>query len=461
MRAAVENGTAALDKKRIWGWWFFDWASQPYATLLMTFTFPIYYTEVAKAHFISLGQTEVMAGASAQKLWGYGLAITGVIIAVLAPILGSIADRSGRRLAWVRLFSVLYVIGAAGLWVLMPDGQNLILAVALFGLGLIGMEFTTIFTNALLPGLAPRAEIGRISGSGFAFGYLGGLVALAIVMLLLAEGATGLTLAGIAPIFGLDPALREGTRAAGPFTALWYVIFMIPFAMWVHEPPAPKHPQGPGAMTRLWRLIRSLKHRRSLAVWLISSMLSRDALNALYTFGGVYAAAVLGWPVITAGIFGVVSATAAAIISWLGGRADRKWGPRPVILVAALVLTLVCVLVVGMTRQSLFGFPLAAGSRLPDMLFFICGALIGGAGGALQAASRTITVHHTSPERATEIFGLYALSGKATAFLAPFLIALTTDISGNQHMGIIPLIVMFLLSILLLFWVKPEGEPEQ
>ena len=104
---------------------------------------------------------------------------------------------------------------------------------------------------------------------------------------------------------------------------------------------------------------------------------------------------------------------------------------------------------------------LAPGSRLPDALFFACGALIGGAGGALQSASRTMMVHHTTPERATETFGLYALSGKATAFLAPFLIALTTDLTGNQRLGISPLIVMFLLALLLLVWVQSKGEVEQ
>ena len=453
------TGIAVLDRKRIWGWWFFDWASQPYATLLMTFIFPIYYTEAARTHFTALGQTPEQAGASAQTLWGYGLAISGAVIALLAPVLGSIADASGRRRLWIWLFSALYVIGAAGLWVLLPDGRNLVLAVVFFGIGLIGMEFTTIFTNALLPGLAPRDDIGRISGSGFAFGYLGGLVALALVLLLLAESAqTGRTLAGIAPILGLDPVLREGTRAAGPLTALWYVVFMIPFALWVREPAARGGLRIGAAMAGLWRLIGSLRSRRSLAMWLLSSMFSRDALNALYAFGGVYAASVLGWPVILAGVFGVVSALSAAVISWLGGRADSRWGPRPVIMACSVILTGVCVLVVGMSRQSIFGIALPPGSWLPDALFFACGAVIGGAGGALQSASRTLMVRHTTPERAAEVFGLYALSGKATAFLAPFLIALVTDLSGNQHIGISPLIVMFLLSILLLMWVEPDGE---
>ena len=114
-----------------------------------------------------------------------------------------------------------------------------------------------------------------------------------------------------------------------------------------------------------------------------------------------------------------------------------------------------------MSREQFMGLPLAPGSRIPDAIFFACGVAIGGAGGMLQAASRTLMVRHTTAERATEAFGLYALSGKATAFLAPFLIATVTAATGSQRIGISPLIVMFLLSLALLRWVKPEGEPGQ
>ncbi|MDO5603867.1 MAG: MFS transporter [Paracoccus sp. (in: a-proteobacteria)] len=451
-----------MNRKRIWGWWFFDWAGQPYHTLLVSFIFSIYYADVARRFYILQGYDAAQAGAMAQTLWGYGLAISGAIIAILAPVLGAVADSTGRRMPWVWFFSGAVIVGAAGLWWLTPDNPNLIAAVAFFGLGLIGIEFATIFTNAMLPGLAPRDEIGRVSGAGFAFGYLGGLVALAIMLLFFAESESGQTLLEIAPLFGLDPAQSEGTRFVGPFTALWYAVFMIPFFMWVREPATTGQRFSVTAtMTGLWRLIAGLRHRPSLGAWLVSSMLSRDALNALYGFGGVYAGTVLGWSVTMSGIFGIVSVIAAALISWLGGHADRRWGPKPVVIVAIIALSAVCVLIIGMERRALFGIALAPGSKLPDALFFLCGALIGGAGGAMQAASRTLTARHTSEARATEVFGLYALSGKATAFLAPFLIATVTAATGNQRLGIAPLIVMFLLAIWLLRWVNKNGETEQ
>ena len=452
-----------MDRKRIWGWWFFDWASQPYATLLTTFIFAPYFAEIARRHYVALGDSAGYAAANAQALWGYGASVVGVVIAVLAPILGAVADTSGRRMIWIWIFSVLYVLGAAGLWFVTPDNPPLLMAVTLYGIGLVGAEFATIFTNALLPGLGPREETGRLSGSGFAFGYAGGVVSLIVMLVLFADNAqTGRTLLGQAPALGLDGAAREGTRAVGPLTALWYAVFMIPFFLWVREDPGPARPvRLRAAMADLGRLLASLPSRVSLSAWLVSSMFARDALNGLYAFGGVYAALVLDWPITLIGAFGVISAIAAAVISWIGGRADRRFGPKPVTIAATLALTAVCILVVSMSRQSVLGIGLAPGSRLPDALFMVCGAVIGGAGGVLQSAGRTLMVHHTSAARATEGFGLYALSGKATAFLAPFLIAVATDLSGSQRIGISPLIVMFLLSLFLLRWVNPEGEIEQ
>lgn len=445
-------------KKRILGWYFFDWASQPYNTLLLTFIFGPYFAEVARAYYVGTGLDDQAAGAAAQAYWGYGLAAASIIIALLAPILGAVADGTGRRLVWVWIFSAFYVVGSFSLWWLVPGEGQLFWTVVFFGLGFIGMEFATIFTNALLPSLGDHDDIGGISGSGFAFGYLGGVIALALMLALFAENATtGLTLLKIDPIFGLDAAAREGTRAVGPFTAIWYIVFMIPFFLWVKEPKTKARPLRIGAaFGSLWALITSLAHRRSLAAYLVSSLFYRDALNALYGFGGVYASGVLGWSIIQIGVFGVVGAVNATVASWIGGKADRRFGPKPVIAVCILVLTAVCTVIVGMTSDQLWGIVLAPG--MADDIFFACGALIGGAGGALQAASRTMMVRHTTPDHATEAFGLFALSGKVASFISPFLIAVATTATGSQRLGISPLIALFLIGLLLLIWVKPMGE---
>lgn len=449
-----------MASRRIWGWYFFDWASQPYSTLLLTFTFSPYFSEVATAKFAAAGLDQTAATAAAQTYWTTGQTISGLLIACLAPILGAVADGSGRRMPWIWAFSALYVIGSSALWFLAPVQPDLFMAMVWFGLGLIGMEFATIFTNALMPDLTGDEDMGKVSGAGSAWGYLGGIVALVLMLTLFNEnGSTGKTLIGIPPILGLDAALREGTRAVGPFTALWYVIFMVPFFLWVHES-GRKVPVRIGqSLRQLWALILSLRERQSLGAHLLSSMLYRDALNALYGIGGIYASGVLGWSITQIGIFGIIAAISAAFFTWIGGILDSARGPKPVIVASMWVLIVVCLIVAGMSRDSFFGVPLAPGSSLPDIVFYLCGCGIGAAGGTLQAASRTMMVFHTTPERATEAFGLYALSGKATTYLGTMGIALFTLISGSSRLGIaIPLIALFLLGMIFLAWVKPMGE---
>lgn len=449
-------------RKRIWGWYFFDWASQPYNTLLLTFVFGPYFAEVARGYYMGTGLEAEAAAAAAQSFWGWGIAITSIIIALLAPILGAVADSTGRRLIWVWVFATCYVAGAWGLWWVAPGGDIGVLywAVTFFGLGFVGMEFATIFTNALMPSLSEGDDLGAISGSGFAFGYLGGLLALVIMLgFFVASPETGMTYLGLPPLLGEDSETQIGTRIVGPFTAIWFILFMIPFFLWVKEPKIGHQPLQLGrAMAQLKELLASLRFRRSLSAYLASSLLYRDALNALYAFGGVYASGVLGWSIGQIGIFGVVGAMSAVVASWIGGRADRRFGPKPVIAASIVLLILVCIVIVGMTRESVWGYPLDPASAGPDNLFFLCGALIGAAGGSLQSASRTMMVRHTTPDRATEAFGLFALSGKVASFIAPAMIALVTGISGSQRIGISPLILLFLLGLVLLLWVNPKGE---
>jgi UMF1 family MFS transporter len=439
-------------RKRIWGWFFFDWASQPYNTLLITFIFAPYVKEL------------IGDGAQAQAAWGFGIGLAGFLIAVLAPVLGAISDVSGNRMRWIWGFSALYVIGAWMLWYAAPGDFNLYATLFWFGIGMIGMEFATIFTNSMLPDLGTKEEIGRISGNGWAFGYAGGLVTLVLMLVLFAENATtGRTLIGIPPVFGLDPDSREGTRFVGPLTAIWYAVFMVPFFLYVRDPKPVKPPKGAAraALKGLKGTIVNLPKTPSLFAYLGSSMFYRDALNGMYVFGGIYASGVLGWSVVFIGVFGIVAIIAGAIFAVIGGRFDERFGPKPVIVVCILVLTFVAGSIVFVSRSSVYGIPVADTSMLPDITFFVFGALIGAAGGVIQSASRTMMVRQANPARMAEAFGLYALAGKATSFLAPTLIGIVTTISGSQQIGVSPLIFLFLIGLILLAWVKPEGEPSQ
>ena len=438
-----------MNRRAVWGWMFFDWASQPFHTLIITFIFAPYFVA-------SAAETP----ARGQELWGYAVAAGAAIVAILAPILGAAADAAGPRRPWLLLFSLAYILGSAGLWLAAPGADPLPVLV-FFVIGLVGVELATVLTNSLLPLLGPREEVGRVSGSGWAMGYWGGLLSLVLVLGFMVPAPGGeATLLGLAPVFGLDPAEGEGARATGPLTALWYVVFMIPFFLWTPDAPRAAGARGAtsAALGGLGRTIRALPKRRSLFAFLLSSMLYRDALSGLYAFGGIYAAGVLGWGAFQLGVFGIVAAFTGAVGAWIGGRWDRRDGPKPVILASIVALALVSCATVATGRDEVFFVRLEEGSSLPSLVFYICCAVIGAAGGMLQASSRTMLTLQADAERMGEAFGLYALAGKATSFLAPFLIAVATGLSDSQRVGVTPVILLFLGGLLLMRRVSADGR---
>ncbi|WP_136443208.1 MFS transporter [Pacificoceanicola onchidii] len=446
--------------KRVLGWMFFDWAQQPYATLGLTFIFAPYFAAVATDYMLAQGSDLASAKVEAQTLWSSAQTVAGLVIAFTAPFLGAWADAAGRKRPWILLFSVLAILCAALLWNLTPDGASLMLMLAAFWTGFVFSEMAFNLNNGFLPDLGTDEEVGRISGTATAFGYWGGVISLFLMLLFFAENETGKTLIGLAPALGLDPETREGTRFVGPFIALWFAVFLIPFVLWSRDNPSVKRTR-PGfreVLHELWTTIRRVGKQPSTRSFLLSSLFYRDALTALYAYGGIYARQVLDWETIQIGVFGIIAAIAAAVISWIGGIADQKFGPKPVIAVCIWVLIAVGSIIVGMSREHVFGIPLAEGSLVPDILFYICGAAIGGAGGALYSASRSMMVRHADPDHPAEAFGLFAFAGKATAFLAPALITLFGVLTNSNQLAFVPVIILFLIGLFLLRWVHPDGE---
>ena len=442
-----------MRRRGVFGWMLFDWANQPFYTLIVTFIFAPYFAARVTGDPVT-----------GQAVWGATTAIAGACVAILSPVLGAIADRTGARKRWMLGFSLLYVAGCLGLWGAAPGMEGVWPVLLAFGLAYVGSEFTILYTNAMLPDLGPRAEIGRISGSGWALGYLGGLVSLVIVLTLLAPApGKETTLIGIAPILGLDAGSGEPARATGPLSALWYVLFVIPLFLW--SPDVPRTGERLGAAARaglgdLRRALGSLRRERGLGAYLLASMIYRDALAALFAFGGIYAAGVLGWGVFQLGVFGIVAAGTGALGAFLGGRADRAFGPRPVIVLSIWLLILVCLVVLGTSRTGVLGIAAAPGSRLPDLVFLAAGGLLGAAAGALQAASRTLLVHQAEGRMGMgQAFGLFALAGKATAFIGPSLVAAVTYATGSQRLGVSPIVALFGIGLALLSFVPTRPEP--
>lgn len=424
------------------GWILFDPACQPYFTLITTFIFAPYF-----ASAVAPTPTE------GQSLWGFATGAAGLVIAIFSPLLGAVADASGRRKPWIAAFGLMLMTGAALLWFAVPgDTARIPLILAAFAIGTIGAEFATVFNNAIMPDLVPPERLGRLSGAGWAAGYFGGLVSLVLMLCFFSTAPqTGLTLIGLPPAFGLDAAAREGDRFSGPLTALWFAVLVLPMFLFVPDRRAGLPPRAAirEGLSEIRGLVPKLKARPALARFLIANMIYADGLVALFAFGGIYAAGTFGWGSIEIGIFGILLTVTGTLGALAGGLIDDAFGPRAVIFGALLVLLLACVGLLSVDRTSiLFGLvPTAPGSglygTLPEQVYVGLGLLIGAAAGPLQAASRTLLVRLAPADNLTECFGLFALSGKITSFAAPTTVAIVTALTQSQRAGVAVLVVFF------------------
>ena len=359
-------------KKRIQGWMMFDWATQPFYTLGLTFIFGPYFASVASDAFLNSGMDEASAKAGAQTIWSWGQAVSGFFVAVFGILAGAYADSTGRRMPWLWAASVIFVICAWMLWYTVPDGSAIWSSLIIFSVAFVAAELALVFTNAVLPSLGGQREVGKISGNGAALGYTGGILSLFIMLFFFFDDG-GKTFIGLDPGFGLlDPEKREGTRAVGPLIAIWFVIFMVPYFIWVKEDKNPNRQGGfSQSMKELKASLLGMLKRPSLFSFMGAQMFYRDALNGLYAFGGVYAVLVLDWGLTQLGIFGILGGISAALVTWISGKYDRKLGPKPVIYFHVWVLIFVSFCIIGMSRTSFYGITLPDGSNLPDIIFYV------------------------------------------------------------------------------------------
>jgi len=435
-------------------WIFFDWAAQPYFTLITTFVFAPYFA------------THVAADpASGQSLWGFATAVAGLVIALSSPVLGAIADASGRRKPWIAAFGALLVIGSCLMWFGKPGDTSVIPPLLLaFVVATIGVEFATVFNNAMMPTLVPPDRIGRLSGTGWATGYVGGIISLVLVLGFLAANAeTGRTLFGFTPLFGLDPVTHQGDRITGPLTGIWFVIFVLPMFLLTPDYPA-KRPVRAAlreGLIELKQTLAELPKQKSMAAFLLANMIYTDGLVSLFAFGGIYAAGTFGWDTIRIGTFGIILAIAGTFGAWIGGKLDDSVGPKRVIAGAMVILLLAIVGILLVDKDSIFfikvappvpGGPLFAGAA--ERAYLVLGCLIGACGGPLQAASRTLLIRMAPKDRIAQYFGLFALTGKVTSFIGPLLIGVITAVTESQKAGMAVLVLFFVAGLALLARVK-------
>jgi UMF1 family MFS transporter len=452
MTVRVASGRKA-PQSAILGWLLFDWAAQPFFTLVTTFVYgPFFAAAIAPDP------------ATGQAWWGFATASAGFVIALLSPALGAIADAAGRRKPWIAAFGAVLVVASISLWLGRP-GEGALLVLVAFAIGTIGVEFATVFTNAMMPALVPPHRLGRLSGSGWAMGYVGGLLSLVLTLgFLAADPQTGKTTFGLAPLLGLDPGAREGDRAVGPLAAIWFSVFVLPLFLFTPDEPA-RLPLG-AAMRRglkaLRTTLKNLPRRPNLSLFLLANMIYVDGLVALFAFGGIYAVGVFGWGTIELGVFGILLTITGTIGAFFGGKLDDRFGPKRVILGSLLILIVAAVAILSIGRDVVaFVVPVAppiAGGGLysgtAERIYVGIGLLIGLAAGPMQAASRTLLVRLAPERRLTQFFGLFALSGKVTSFLGPFLVGAVTAFTASQRAGMAVLVAFFAAGALLLARVR-------
>jgi UMF1 family MFS transporter len=409
-------------RRALVSWCLYDWANSAYPTVILTFVFATYFTQGVAADPIT---------GTAQ--WGFALTASGAILALGSPILGAIADRTGARKPWLATFTALGVIATAALWFVGPSPAFVALAVALVVLSNCGFEFGVVFYNAMLPDLVPPSRIGRLSGWGWGIGYAGGLVCLVIALFVLIKPET--------PLFGLSKATAEHVRAATILTALWFAAFSLPILLWTPDRPARR--VGFGRAVRegaqaLMTTLRNVRRHRAVAVYLIAQMIYTDGLNTLFAFGGIYAAGTFSMSLEEVLMFGIALNVTAGLGAFGFAWVDDWIGSKTTIAIGLVAVTLLgAAILVVHDRTQFWALGLALG------VFF----------GPIQSASRSLMAHLSPAEMRTEMFGLYALTGKATAFLGPMLLGWATLASGSQRVGMGTVLVFFVIGLALLLRV--------
>jgi UMF1 family MFS transporter len=422
------TGLRSRPVRALFSWALYDWANSGFAALVQTFVFAAYFAR-------AVAENETLGTA----LWGNMMGMAGLVIGLGGPLLGAVADRTGRRKPWLAVFTGLCVAATGLLWFVRPDPAWAWPALLLAGAGTVGSEYAMIFYNAMLPGLADRKRIGRWSGWGWGLGYAGGLALLVIALYGLVQPPGW---------FGVASTDALNVRAVMPLTALWYLVFCLPLFVFTPDAARTRTPLkravAEGA-AQLRRSLRDLRGHKSIALFLLARMFYNDGLTTMFAFGGIYAAAAFGMDsgeVIVFGIgLNVTAGLGAASFAWL----DDRLGPRLTIILSLVGLTVPGAAILVVESKA---------------LFWIFGLSLGIFVGPVQASSRSWLAHAAPAEVRTEMFGLMALSGKLTSFLGPFLVGWLTLATGSQRLGMSAVVGLFILGLVGMLFV-PAVHPNQ
>lgn len=411
----------------LFSWALYDWANSSFFAVIQTFVFATFFIQ-------SVAENDVIGS----NQWGNVISAAGLLIALVGPFLGAIADQMGRRKPWIFFFSMICILATAGLWFVGPSNDFLMLALILIFISTVGSECAIIFYNAMLPNLVSGKKMGRWSGWAWGLGYAGGLVCLVVALFLFINVEQ--------PPFGLDKAAAEHVRATFLLVAIWYLIFSIP--LFLKTPDEPRSGMAireavKNGWKQLKESIRHIREYKDIMRFLIARMIFIDGLATVFAFGGIYAAGTFDMNEKDVLIFGIglnlTAGLGAALFAWI----DDYLGSRQTILISliGLIITTSAVLLV-----------------TSSFWFWAFGLTLGIFVGPVQAASRTYMGRIAPEELRNQMFGLFALSGKVTSFIGPFLVGWLTYAAGSQRIGMSVIIVLFIIGFLLMIKVPKVTE---
>ncbi len=405
--------------KKVLNFALYDFANSAFTTIIITFIFSTYFaTQIAPNPVLG------------QSYWGWAIGITGILVAIIGPILGSYADKKNYTEFFIRLFTIICISLTTLLWFSKPSEKYLLFTLIIVASANFFYELSLIFYNSILKRISEPSNLGKSSGFSFALGYIGGILILIICIKIFIDN-------DILP-FGLSKENSENVRATSIVVAIWYLIFSMPFLFSLKKKINNKIEVSSNNIKKIKDLIWN-NGLNNLGKFLIARMLYADGLNAIIVMGGIFAVGVFNLEIKDLLILSILMNITAFIGAIVGGYANDKFTSKSVIIFSLLGLIFSSTIILFVKVK---------------IIFFILASINGLFIGPIQSASRVFITKSIDQNNQATGFGLFALSGKLTSFIGPLLVGSITFISNSQRIGFSSAVVLLILGLIILINVK-------
>ncbi|WP_423920320.1 MFS transporter [Frigoribacterium sp. 2-23] len=459
MTQATLDDTAPIPRSRVVSWALWDWGSAAFNAVVTSFVFSTY---LASGAFVDPAIVQAAAGddsnpalmlAKAQNATVISTALTvaGIVIALLAPILGQRSDGSGRRKLWLGVNTGVVVLAMVAMVAVAPVPSSLVLGAVLLAVGNVFFEFASVNYNAMLVQVSTPKTVGRVSGFGWGMGYVGGIVLLLVLLVLFLQSFGTAGRGGLLNVASGTTGGAWDVRLAVLVSAVWFAAFAVPLLLTVPELPATAAKARVGVLASYRLLFHTIaelwRHDREVLKFLIASAVFRDGLAAVFTFGAIIAAQVFGFSPSEVIYFAVAANVSAGLGTFVAGRLDDALGAKTVIVgsLTGLVIAGLSILVIGDAKVG----------------FWIAGVALAVFVGPVQSSSRSFLARVTPAGREGEVFGLYATTGRAVSFLAPGLFSIFVGVTGDTRYGVVGIVLVLAAGLALMLPVRAQGSSQR